>query len=284
MGFELKRANLWREPLVHFLIIGVLVFGGHGLWRALQADTDKTIHIDAAQLQRLSAIWAGEAGREPSADDVRALLAEYVREEVLYREAQRLGLARDDTIIRRRLAQKMGFLLEREGPAEPLSEAELRAAFDRDPSVYARPPRLGLVHVPFNFTADDSSREAEMDAVLGELTGAGDVDPAGLGDAFLLSRNHAGLSEVDVGRLFGRDFAAQIFSLEPNRWHGPLRSRLADHLVRIETRDEGGVPAFEAVVAEVRAREEEGRRRALEEAEMSELMDRYTIILDGGPA
>jgi len=270
-----RRSRILREPLLHFLVIGALVFGVHALWSRSQGDAELTISISAQQVQRLTAIWASEAGREPNADDVRGLLAEYIREEVLYREALQLGLDRDDTIIRRRLAQKMGFVVTQDEAGPPLTEAELRAAYEADKDAYARPPRLSLVHVPFNFARDDGSREGDLQADESE------ADWTRLGDAFLLSRTHIDLTEVELARLFGRQFASQLFALEGSRWTGPLRSRLATHLVRIDKRTEGGIPAFEEIIETVRTRETQQRIRAANEEAMADLRARYTVIING---
>lgn len=279
---DTKTGRFWREPLVHFLLIGLLVFGGHALWSARLADEGRTISVSAAQLDRLTTLWANETGREPSTEDVKAVLDDYVREEVLYREALKLGLERDDTIIRRRLAQKMGFLVQRDDLVEPLSEAELRAAYEAAPEAYRRPSRLSFVHVPFNFTTDGANRTDEMEAALGLLqSGAGDA--ATLGDPFLLARRHVDLAEPELARLFGRVFAAELFTQEEGVWIGPVRSRLADHLIRVDARTGADIPPFEQIIEEVRTRESARRRQAENDAAMARLMEGYRVILNGSP-
>lgn len=279
------RGGLLKEPLVHFLLIGLVVFGAHSGWTRYQAGAERTIVVRADEVQRLAGVWAAEAGRDPAPSDVQGLLADYVREEVLYREALRLGLDRDDTIIRRRLAQKMGFVVTRDEAGPPLSEIELRVAFEANKDAYARPARLSFVHVPFNFTPDGATREDEANAALAKLqSGDSQTDWRKLGDAFLLSRSHVDLTETELTRLFGRQFAGALFALEQGNWVGPLRSRLAMHLVRIEGRKAGGIPAFEEIVDTVRVRETELRIRAANEAAMRALQERYTIVIDGEPS
>ena len=280
MSVSDRRRSFWREPLFHFLVIGAIVFGAHAVWQAHVKRADRTIVVSSDELQRLTTLWAGEAGRSPTPDDVRGLLAEYVREEVLYREAQRLGLDQDDTIIRRRLAQKMSFLIERDEPADPLSEEDLRAAYERNPDAYAQPARVSLRHVPFNFDQSGASREAEIAASLKQLQEDEDAKPSQLGDPFMLSRVHANLSEVEMARLFGRDFASAVFDAPTETWQGPIRSRLADHLVYVDRKEPGGVPPFETIIEDVRAREIARERQADNDAELARLLERYTVILD----
>jgi len=286
MSDRVESRGFFREPLVHFLVIGLIVFGLHSFWSAQQSKTERTISISAEEIERLTTIWAGEAGREPTSEDVRGVMADYVREEVLYREALRLGLDRDDTIIRRRLAQKMGFLVNRYEPPTPLSDEDLRAAFAANRQAYAQPQKLTFKHVPFNFrSGEEEAQDAEMRRALEALSDqAAKVNPAKLGDPFLLSRAHVELSEIDVARLFGRDFAREVFALEVGRWSEPLRSRLAWHLVRVERRDEGSVPAFEDVIEIVRERETARLIQEKNEAEMTKLLDRYQVILNSEPS
>lgn len=279
------RNRFWREPLVHFLIIGALIFGVHGWWSERQAQADRTISISTEQIQRLATIWASETGREPTRAEMKSMLAEYQAEEVLYREALRLGLQREDTIIRRRLAQKMRFLVARDELVEPLSEAELAQAYEANKDSYARAERVDFMHVPFNFDADGDDRAEEMAAALRALeTGGSRADASEMGDPFLLSRTHKGMTRTELTRLFGRDFAAQVFALEGDDWAGPIRSRLANHLVRVQRRQKPEIPAFEGIREEVRAIETQKRVREANDAEMAKLLERYTFIINGDPS
>lgn len=280
-----SRSNkIWNEPLIHFLVIGALVFGIHAWLGNIRADADRTISISAAQIQRLSAIWTSETGREPTVQEVEGLLADHVREEVLYREALRLGLDRDDTIIRRRLAQKIGFIIARDETLPPLGEAELRTAFESDPTVYARPDRLSLVHVPYNFARDGRDRSEDIARDLEILKSSPDslsLAPD-LGDPFLLAREHALLSKTELSRLFGRDFAESLFAEKEGEWRGPVRSRLADHLVLIRSKVPGGIPDFDDVRDDVRVRENDLQKRRADEEAWQKLRERYVIKINDG--
>ena len=279
-----KARALLKEPLVHFLLIGAVIFAAHTLWQSRQSTAERTIIISQDALQRLSTIWAGEAGREPTPDDVRGLLAEYVREEVLYREALRLGLDEDDTIIRRRLAQKMGFLLSNDTSTQTLTDADLRTAFDANPEQYRAPARISFVHIPFNIPSAGTSRDAEIANIAARLNTPDAPSPDQVGDPFMLARRHVDIDETSLGRLFGRDFARDVFELPVGEWSQPLRSRLADHLVKIDTRTPGGIPAFETVADKVRANETERQKRVRDAAALETLMERYQVIIDGAPS
>ena len=95
-------SRLHREPLVHFIILGALLFAGHMLWQTHISKADYTITVTADEMERQALIFAGENRRAPTDEDLKALLFAHVEEQALMREAQRIGLGEDDTIIRRR--------------------------------------------------------------------------------------------------------------------------------------------------------------------------------------
>ena len=271
-----------KQPLVQFVLFGAVLFAVHAIWSCYVASEEQTIHVRTERLQQLSTVAADELGRSPTGEDMRRLLADYVREEVLYREALRLGLDRNDTIIRRRLAQKMGFLLNATEPQNPLGYAELRAAYEANPDLYAEPARISFDHIPFTASDETAPRTEDIAAALVALIDPEtDTDWTELGDPFLLSRTHIDIAQSELARLFGEPFAERVFQAERTGWMGPVQSRLATHLIRITQRTPRTVPPFEAVIEQVRAYETARRESAARDTAMQALIDRYTVILDG---
>ena len=128
--------NLLREPFVHFVLLGGLLFAGHSLWQKHVVKTDHTIFVDPAEIQRQAQIFASENQRQPSETDLDGLLFAHIEEQALMREAKRLGLDEEDTIIRRRLAQKMRFMIEDVSVPELPEKAELQAWFKENPTYF----------------------------------------------------------------------------------------------------------------------------------------------------
>lgn len=246
-------------------------------------DAEHTVIVTEGELQRMADIWASEAGRAPTRDDIEAILAEYVREEVLFREAERLGLGVGDTVVRRRLAQKMRFLIEESDPPNAPTEAELREAYEAAPEEYAEPARVSFIHVPFSFSPGGDTRAEEISASLTALRND-EANWRAIGDPFMLSRRYERATHADLTRLFGDRFADAVFLEASGKWSGPIRSRLAEHLVRIEELTPGHVPEFERVRDKVATAETEARWRSANEAALAKLMKRYTIILDEAPS
>jgi hypothetical protein len=251
--------KLLREPLVHFLALGALLFALASVTgRGGAAPADDRIEVTAEDVRWLRTTFARTWMRPPTAAEMQGLLERHIRDEVLYREALQLGLADDDAIIRQRLVQKMQFLYEDVAVPDDPPEADLRAYFEEHADAYRLPPRRSFAHVYFSpdrrgyAAARDEARrvQAALQASLPDEAAA--EQAADAGDRFMLDYAYADQTPEAVARTFGRAFADTLFALEGDGWLGPVRSGYGLHLVRITAREDGRLPAFEEVEAAVR--------------------------------
>ena len=266
-----------RDPLVAFVLLGIGVFALDG-WLAGGETARPVIEITPDEVERLRARWIAQWGREPTGDELQTLIDEAVDEEILYREAQRLGLDRDDAIVRRRLAQKLTFILEDAGATGPPSQAEVEEYYAQHAERYRRPERTTFEHV---FLSGDSRTDPAGDAtvLLGELRGVGDDDWQRLGDPFMLARSYADRSDQEIAGLFGRVFTEAVAGLPVGGWSGPVESTYGVHLVRVNGRTPPRAPALSEVRDRVTADLREDRRRERSLAAYQELRDAYEVQL-----
>ena len=204
------------------------------------------------------------------------LVEEFIREEVFYREAIALGLDADDTIIRRRLAQKMEFLSEDLGTRAEPTDDELQAFFAERRADFAEAARLSFRHVYFSPDQRGDRTEADARAALAQ------ADPANQGDRFLMQSEYRSLTRRDVAQLFGRVFADAVFELQQDGWQGPIESGFGWHLVQITGQQAERLPAFEEVREQVRLEFDYERQRLAREAVYQQLRDRYEIVVVSG--
>ncbi len=272
--------TLFREPLFHFVIAATVIFVGHSVLVQRRSAAETTIVVTETDLERFAALYASEAGALPTAQDMRAIIADHVREQALAREARRLGLDQGDTIVDRRLAQKMTFLVsDLTEPAEP-SEAVLRAWFEARRTDYTMRPRLTFAHVYFREAGDPA-----IAAVRAALNGADPPDWRGRGQPFMLQRQYGDIGLREVERLFGSGFAQAMAQLSPtSEWQGPVRSALGAHLVRLNARTPSRTPKFEEVRDDVAADWAEAERRRLNAAAIEEIVSRYEVEIEGQPS
>jgi len=235
--------RLLREPLLHFLLGGALLFAVYSGMAGPEMGLPDRIVVSEERVATLARTFERTWLRSPTEAELSGLVDEYVTEEVLYREALALGLDRDDLVVRRRMRQKMEFLHEDLDPAEP-GEAELRAFLEAHPERFAVPPRVSFEQV-FLRAQEDGAGTERAATVLARLRAGG--DPEALGDATFLP---PGLDDVDPAEMagtFGPAFAEALAELAPGAWTGTVDSAFGTHLVRVTERRPGRVPTLEEV-------------------------------------
>jgi len=270
------------EPLAHFIILGALLFAGHALWQRHVTKADYTITVTAEEMERQAIIFAGENRRQPTDDDLKALLFSHVEEQVLMREAGRLGLGEDDTIIRRRLAQKMRFIIEDvDAPALP-NEQELRAWFESNLDKFISTETRSFSHIYFSPEAHKESIEKTTLATLAQIDSQNPPsDWKTLGDPFMLKREFKDLRAIDTTRLFGPSFTEGIFNAKGVKWQGPVESAFGLHLIRIDNIAPKLTPNFEDVRSDVEIAWQEIAQRNANQDALKTLIQKYKVdVLD----
>lgn len=264
--------RLLGEPLVHFLVLGALVFAFY------RPGDERRIFVSAAEQERLATIWAGEAGRAPDARDVNGLIAAHVEEEVLTREATRLGLDEGDTIIRRRLAQKMRFTLEGLRDLDDPAEAELADWYEQNEDRFALPATVTFRHVYFSPDRRGASLDADAGAARAAILAGGDWRT--FGDPFMLQRAYADIDRDALARLFGDAFADRLFARADTGWHEPVGSAFGLHLVDLQDRTPARTRPLEDIRDEVIAAWRDEAARAADARAIADLVGRYEIEIE----
>ncbi|MDP2827228.1 MAG: peptidylprolyl isomerase [Sulfuricellaceae bacterium] len=233
--------RLLKEPLLHFLLAGGLLFAAYTWLNRGSAEDRRVANITAAEVTWLKESWARQNLRPPSEQEVRGLVTDYLKESLLAREAQELGLGENDTIVRRRLAQKMEFLVQDTARLAEPGEDVLRQFHAANQAKYQTPGRVSFTQLLFK-------TEAAAQGALGELKTRNAAD---LGDPSTLERDFSQVDEPAVASVFGPELAGKVFSLAPGQWHGPLASSYGFHLVRVDAQQAAQARPFEQVRAQV---------------------------------
>lgn len=279
MVFVKLSARKWaKDPLIHFTVLTIALFVIFA-WRGEMTMGDRdAIVIDDGAIERLSAVWEAQTGRSPSPAEFDLLREDYLREEVLAREAIRLGLDRDDPIIRRRLVQKMQFILDDVAQVEPGSE-EIKAWFDQNQEKFVEPATQSFRILTFqNGSIANQRADVRAASALEQLNAEADFAAwRSLGEPSLLKTAYVRQTNAETERLFGRHFAEALTSLETGSWQGPIPSKLAHHLIRIEARTDERVPAFSEISEEVTSAYLIERRRIAMNMAVSKLMALYGV-------
>ena len=275
--------RLFHEPLFHFLLLGAVLFGAYAVLNdGNDAAEAGVITITEADVDWLIAAWSRQWRRPPTETELRGLINDRIREEVLYREALAMGLDRDDQIVRRRLAQKMEFLTEDLALMVEPADSTFQAFYEANTDRYRIPEQRAFSHV---FFSTDQRGEAAFDtaqkalAVLKTTSVTVQRAPE-LGDRFLQPFDYSLRSEERVARDFGGEFAAGVFAVEPGEWTGPIRSGFGVHLVSVAERTAPVLPPLADVIDRVRTDLAVQRREDANEAVFQALLQRYDVQVD----
>ena len=277
--------RLLREPLLHFLLIGAALFVLYGVLSRGQSDAPREIVISEARVEALAENFASVWMRPPTATEIRGLIDDYVAEEVYYREAVAMGLDQDDTVIRRRLRQKMEFISEGVAEAAEPGDAELQAYLERHPDKFVLPAELTFQQVFLSRERRGDAVRADAEKLLAELqAGRGPADPAQAGDPTLLPAALERATPQVITGTFGQDFADQVEEAPVGQWTGPIQSGFGLHLVRVDERSAGKAPTLDQIRPLV-LREWQSEERRRQNAEfLGALKSKYDVRVEGPAA
>lgn len=276
-----------REPLLHFLILGALLFAIYGYLNRGRGgiEPSKQIAISMDDLRSMDMYFESQWHRQPTPQEFQAMVEDKVREEVLYREGLAMGLDKDDTIVKRRMAQKMQFLSEDVAAAHEPSTAELKAWFDKNKDKFALPGRYSFRHL--YFSPDKRGKNAQEDAAKALEKIAGQPEnsklASSLGDSFMFQDYYGDRAPSAIAKEFGPQFAVALEKIKPGSWQGPIESGYGWHLVFIDTVIPGRIPAFEEIEPDVKTAWLGEQKATAWQKAYAEMRSKYTVLLPGPP-
>lgn len=272
--------TILREPLLHFLLIGAALFF---IFDQVgdPVENDNRIVISQADLDTLASDWLRRTGRPPSPQQVEQQLRQYIREQVLSREAINLGLDRDDIIIRRRLTQKMHFLFDDLGQVPDPTEAELAEYMSEHAERFTLPATLSFRQVFLDPDSRGDTIQDQAQQLLSHLQDSSTVaDTSGLGDITLLPSRFNNETRQQISNLLGDEFADQVYSLPASRWSGPVVSGYGLHLVYVHSRTVAKIKPLAEVRQSVISQWRTAKQKELNNLFYEGIQQRYEVILD----
>jgi peptidyl-prolyl cis-trans isomerase C len=275
--------RLLREPLLHFVLVAFVLFIGYRMLHpATEADQrSNRIELTTDDFVQMSVAWLAQGRPPPSPEQLQNLIEVQVREEVLYREALVLGLDRDDTIVKRRLAQKMEFLADQIASTIDPTTDELKSWFANNEQLFALSPRITFRHLYFSpDQRGEHAREAATEAATTLIGKSGDwPEGPALADPFMFQDRYVDRSFDEMAKLFGLDFARALLGLKPGSWQGPIESGYGWHLVFVEASSLARVPAFEEIESDVKSEWLAEQRAQARRKSYEAMRARYQVIL-----
>jgi hypothetical protein len=277
--------KLLREPLLHFLVAGAALFGIYGWLNRGEhpnAGPLPQVHISEGDVSSLRETWMLQWQREPTTDDLRGAVRQLLNEQLLALEAHAMGLDENDTIVRRRLAQKLNFVIEGTSRLVEPTQHDLQEFYASHPDQFRTEAHVSFTQVYFSPTGrKDPAADARTG--LAELSAQGDNEPEGtMGDRLLLGSKFQDESEQVVSKAFGREFAEAVFGLTPGSWSRPIGSGYGMHLVRVSALKASQLRPFAEVRAQVLEAWRRDREKTVNEQYLAGLRKKYNVVIDDG--
>jgi peptidyl-prolyl cis-trans isomerase C len=276
-----------REPLLHFLLIGVALFAVYAYTQRGRGgmESSRQIQLTLDDLVQMNVYFASQWKRPPTPAEFQAMAEDKVREEVLYREALAMGLDKDDTIVKRRMAQKMQFLAEDVASAHEPSRAELQAWFEKNSSKFALPSRYSFRHLYFATDTRGQRAQADAAATLRQLAGqpADSKLAAPVADRFMFQDYYGDRAPSAIAKEFGPPFAIALAKVKPGSWEGPIESGYGWHLVFVDTVIPGRIPALEEIESDVKTAWLGEQKATAWQKAYAKMRAKYTVLLPGPP-
>lgn len=273
--------RLLREPFLHFLVLGAVLFAVYSAISSRNSDRKDHIIVTAGQIEHLATGFTRIWRRHPTSEELGGLVRAHVREEVFYREAKAMGLDRDDPIIRRRLQQKLEFLSEDIAVQTEPSDSDLNELLRSQSEKFRTGRGFAFRHVYLN---PERYPEGVIEAaarLLIQLNGEGATgDISVLGDRFLLGNEFPSTPVTEIAKLFGANFAEQLAGLNTGKWRGPVKSGFGVHLVFLQERKDGQIPTLDEAREDLSREWKEIQRNKANEETFKKLLSRYVVIVE----
>jgi hypothetical protein len=273
--------KLLRDPLLHFVLLGAVIFAIYGLVSRHSTAKPGEIVVTQGKVENLVTGFTRTWQRPPTQEELLGLIRDYVREEVAYREALAMGLDRDDTIIRRRLRQKWEFLNDNLATQAEPTDADLQAFLQAHSDKFKTETTFTFRHVYLNPQSHGASLARDAARLLAQLSSADKTaDLNALGDPFILEHQFEKIPVSEIRTMFGEQFASVLATVKTGQWQGPVQSGYGSHLVFVSEHTEGHLPALAEIRSEVQREWANGKRFESQEKLYNALLKHYTVRIE----
>lgn len=276
----MRLSRFFSEPLLHFFILGGLLFALYSWVNPNAANQPTNIVLTQGQQDSLESQFRRVWQRPPSATEMDGMIQNWLREEVMFREGIARGLDQDDPIVRRRIAQKMSFMTDGEVPEQPTDE-QLQEWLDSHTADYQREAMYSLQQIYFDPALHRDALQDDLAKARAQLEQG---QSENLGDSSMLPKSLTEADASDVIRVFGSAFTAALADLPVNSWQGPITSGYGVHLVRLTHYQPSAKPQLEQVRTAVERDYLSDHAAQADERFYQALLKRYNLRIEPKPA
>lgn len=268
--------KILKEPLVHFLLLGVLLFALYIWINPESTGHDERIVVDTGQIKHISERFAKRWNRAPTQNELKTLIDDYVMTEIYYREAVSLGLDQNDPVIKRRMRQKVEFMTKDTLSILEVDDKNLQAYLDAYPDRFSRDAFYTFDQIYIDPNKHYDNLQNYIDSVKEQLSRSGTAQTG----SSLIPQHYDHISRSRINGELGRDFAKQLDSVTIAEWSGPVQSGLGVHFVKVSERKPSEVVKLEEVREIVLGEYMREKRRETLARQRKRMLEKYQVIID----
>lgn len=273
--------KLLQEPLLHFLLLGALIFGIFSVLSRGRSDDPGKIVVTQGHISSLVTGFTRTWQRQPTKDELDGLIRDHIREQMAVREAIALGLDKDDLVIQRRLRQKLEFITDSVVDLAEPSDEQLQKYLDEHPEAFKSDEIYTFTQVYLDPKRREQTLERDVTQILTQLNQAGAAaDVSNVGDAILIDQVFEAVPAPEISKQFGEKFAARLAELPAGQWQGPIESGYGMHLVLVTDRKAGRLPKLSEIREAVFREWANAQRTEAREKFYVDLLKRYTVTIE----
>jgi hypothetical protein len=264
-----------KEPLLHFLLIGLGLFFLYSYMNNGDTVDDNYIMITKADLEKIDASWVNNKGRIPTGEEKEKLLNDFILNEIFYREALAKGLDKNDATIHSHLAQKMKFVFNDLSPIEEPSDKQLQEFLSKNSELFIEPASISFNQVLFTSKNNSENIEQKANEFLQKLQNSKKSKKSTVGDLVELTKK-------GLNNLFDKEFVDNIFNVSTKSWQGPIKSKYGTHLVYIHSRNLSHIPKLSEIKEKVRQEWRKQKQKQVNEMFYKQLRNNYKVDIYNG--
>lgn len=280
-----KLNKLMNKPVIRFFFIGSIMYLIYVFIIQLNSNTqnqDNTITITSGEIMSLEEKWTSRFKRSATELEMQSLVEQHIEETILFKEAVKMGLNKNDDVIRQRMAQKLQFLSDDLIRPEPPSDDELRDFFYKNTNSYKPADRVTITQIYLDPKKRGDKISDDAKKLLTKLNKIGSPESnfSAYGDTFNLQSYFLQRSKSELSMLFQGEFAKFAFLSEPNKWQGPVNSGYGMHIIYIHEKQIGITPEFEEIKDRIREDWMIEKQKGINNIYIDGLLSRYEIIFE----